>query len=87
MTDITTTLEVVKEFVLDQFLPGEDPAALAPDTELISTGIIDSLATLKLVAFLEENFGIHIEAKEVNPVTLNTLASISSLVESKLNPQ
>ena len=84
MTDITTIQEAIKSFVLTQFLPDEDPAELTLDTELISTGIIDSLATLKLITYLEEQFGISIEAHEVNVEQLNSVASVASLVESKL---
>ena len=33
----------VKHFILDNFLPGEDPANLTSDTELKESGILDSL--------------------------------------------
>ena len=39
----------VKTFILTEFLPGEDPAELTMDTPLITGGILDSIATLKLV--------------------------------------
>jgi acyl carrier protein len=74
----------VKEFILKEFLPGEDPAALTADTALMTTGILDSLATLKLVTYLEETFGIHVEAHEADAENLNTLADIVRLVTSKL---
>jgi acyl carrier protein len=75
--------ETVREYILREFLPGEDPAALTEDTPLISGGILDSLATLKLVAFLEESFGIQVEAHEVGQDNLNTIALIADYVESK----
>ena len=34
------------------------PSELTDDTPLITSGILDSIATLKLVTFLEERFGI-----------------------------
>ena len=46
--------QTVRKFILSEFLPGEDPNELADSTPLISGGILDSIATLKLVAFLEE---------------------------------
>jgi acyl carrier protein len=73
----------VKTFVLNEFLPGEDPAALTDTTPLISTGILDSIAVLKLVMFLESQFGITLEAHETDAEHLNTLADISQLVVSK----
>lgn len=82
MDDVKQT---VKQFILDEFLPGEDPASLTDSTDLVRQGIIDSLATLKLVSFLEERFNIQIEAYEVSPGSLNTLSDITSLVERKMN--
>jgi acyl carrier protein len=74
----------VKEFILKEFLPGEDPAALTDSTALMTTGILDSLATLKLVTYLEEEFQIQVQAHEADAENLNTLADIVRLVSSKL---
>jgi acyl carrier protein len=74
----------VKKYVLDEFLPGEDPAALTDTVPLIGTGILDSIAVLKLVMFLDQRFGITIEAHETGVENLNTLADITRLVKSKL---
>jgi acyl carrier protein len=73
----------VKDFILQEFLPGEDPTELRQDTPLITGGILDSIATLKLVAFLEEQFGVSIAAHEADVDHLNTLSDIASLVKSK----
>ena len=73
----------VKEFILREFLPGEDPAALMDDTPLITTGVLDSIATLKMVAFLEERYHITIEAHEADWEHLNTVAEIADLVRAK----
>jgi acyl carrier protein len=79
-----STEEVIREFILREFLPDENPDELTSTTELISTGILDSLATLKLVTFLEETFGITVAAHEADEDHLNTIADIEKLVQSKL---
>jgi len=76
-------LDQVKAFVLREFLPGEDPGELKPDTPLMTSGILDSIATLKLVTFLESEFDISVEAHEVDAENLNTLSLIAALVASK----
>lgn len=76
----------VKDFILGNFLQGEDPRNLTPTTELIRSGIIDSLATLELVSFLEERFGIELGPQDVGPENLGTLDSIDRLVRSKQPP-
>ena len=77
------TREVVRAFILENFLPGEDPRNLGDDTELKESGILDSLSTLKLVTFLEERFRIELEASDLDAATLSSVANIASLVEQK----
>jgi acyl carrier protein len=83
MDDIKTT---VKTFILKEFLPGEDPAELTEGTPLITGAILDSLATIKLVAFIEERYAVTLQAHEVDAENLNTIADIASLIASKLPP-
>ena len=73
----------VKTYILEQFLAGEDPNELTGDTPLMTTGILDSLATLKLVTYLEEKFDIAVEAHEADSENLNTLDLITDLVARK----
>ena len=75
--------QTVKTFILNEFLPGEDPANLTDSVHLIRDGILDSLATLKLVSFLEERFKIQLAAHEANPANFDSLSSIAALVERK----
>ncbi len=78
--DIKTT---VKTFILSEYLPGEDPAALTDTTALMTTGILDSIAVLKVVTFLENQFGITIEPHEAVVENLNTISDITRLVKTK----
>ena len=83
MMDQETIKATVKTFILNEFLPGEDPAALTDTTALVTTGILDSIAVLKAVTFLENQFGITIEPHEAVVENLNTLSDITRLVISK----
>jgi acyl carrier protein len=73
----------IKEYILREFLPGEDPEALTDSTPLVTGGILDSLATLKLVSFLEEHYGITLAAHEVDSEHLDTIDRVTELVEEK----
>ena len=75
--------QVVHRFILREFLPGEDPDELDGSTPLITGGILDSISTLKLVVFLEENFGINIEAHEAGVEHLDSIDQIADLVATK----
>jgi acyl carrier protein len=73
----------VKTFILEEFLPGEDPAELTMETPLITGGILDSIATLKLAMFLEERWHVKLSAHEMSPENLDTIALVADLVRSK----
>jgi acyl carrier protein len=75
--------QTIKKYLLSEFLAGEDPAALTETTPLITTGILDSIATLKLVGFLENQFSISVEAHETDPENLDTVERMAKLVRSK----
>ena len=77
------TVRTVKDFILENFLPGESPEALTNTTPLFTTGLLDSIASLQLVTFLEDQFGIKVAAHEVVSDNLNTLDSIAGFVRSK----
>ncbi len=79
----STIVEKVKKFVLEEFLPGEAPEELTAETELVTSGVLDSLAVLKLVTFLEEEFSIEVAAHEADEEHLDTLNLIADLVTSK----
>ena len=83
MAEQSAIRDEVKKFIIDEFLPGEDPDELTPDTPLVSSGILDSIATLKLVTFLEETYEISVEPHEVDAENLDTLDLITNLINSK----
>ena len=81
---MSEVLSKVREYILREFLPGAEPDELSESTPLITGGIIDSIATLRLVVFLQEEFNIELVAHDTDAENLDTLAHIVALVESKL---
>ena len=79
----TQLRDVVRPYILKEFLPGVPASQLTDDTPLISGGILDSLATVRLVAMLEERYKVEIEAHEASITHFNTVTDIASLVSSK----
>ena len=75
--------ESIKKFILCEYLPGEDPANLTDTTPLISAGVLDSIAILKLVDFLETTFVISVAANETDTEHLDTVERIARLVRAK----
>ena len=75
--------EAVKSYICENHLANEDSQEVSETTPLITSAILNSLSTLELVSFLEDTYGIDIEAHEVGIHNLNTLEAIAKFVESK----
>lgn len=81
--DVSEMKNTVREFILAEFLPGESSANLKDDTPLRTSGVLDSMATLKLVSFVEEKFGIEVEAHEAGVENFDRISDIAALIASK----
>jgi acyl carrier protein len=77
------TADTIRQFILSRYLPGETAENLRDDTPLRSSGILDSLATLSLISFLEEQFKIELEAHETDIDNFDRIEDIAALVERK----
>ena len=71
----------VRSFVLKNFLVGESADSLLDSSALVSTGVISSLATLELVAFLEERFGVTLRHHDLTSDRLDSVERVVALVE------
>jgi acyl carrier protein len=59
---------------------------LKDDTPLRTSGILDSVATLRLVNFVIEQYGIEVEAHETDVENFDSIDSIAAFVHSKGGP-
>ena len=75
--------DTIRDYILREYLPGESAANLTDETPLRTSGILDSMATLNLVTFLEESFGITIDAHETGIDQFDRIADIAALVAQK----
>jgi len=76
--------EKLRNFILKELCLDGNIKSLTDDEQLIEKGIIDSMSTLTLLAYLDENFGILLTEEELNPKNFATLQSICDLVAQKI---
>jgi acyl carrier protein len=81
-SDARTIMDQIRDHILKTYLPGEDASNLQDDTPLKSSGILDSLSTLKLVTFVEETWGITVSPSEASS-DFDRIEDIAALVQSK----
>lgn len=72
----------ITDFISKELLFDDPNAAVTIDTSLLD-GVIDSLALMQLVAFLEEEFGVDIEDAEITADHFRTVFDIGRLVAAK----
>jgi acyl carrier protein len=72
----------IKRFVLDEFLPDLTENQLATDYDLVDGGVIDSLGLLKLIAWLEQRFGVAVDDVELDPDSFRTIDAIDAFIAS-----
>lgn len=72
--------KTLRSFVLNNFLPGEDPATLADSTLLISSGVIASLSLLELATFIEEEFGVTLLPQDLGVEHMDSIDLLAKLV-------
>lgn len=71
----------IREFVKDEILFGDEQSGpLRDDTPLLD-GKVDSMALMRLVAFLEEEFDVQIDDVEITEENFQTVGDIAQLVE------
>lgn len=77
-----TVEALVRQFIIRQFR-ADDPAKLADDTLLMEEGIVDSVAMLAVIMFLESEFGIEVDNAEIIPDNLDSIERIAAFVAGK----
>jgi acyl carrier protein len=81
---VETIAQEIKEFVVGNFLFGQEGDGLPEDQSFLETGIIDSTGVLELVGFLEQHYGITVADRELVPENLDSIRNASSFVARKL---
>ena len=73
----------IKQFIVSNFLFGQEGNGFADDQSFLESGIIDSTGLLELVSFVEQTYGIAIGDRELVPENLDSLASLVRFVGKK----
>ena len=76
-------LNVIIQFIRDNFIAGRSDFVIDPDQSLIEKGIMDSTGVLELVEFLESTYSIKVEDDELIPENLETINNILKFLKTK----
>jgi acyl carrier protein len=75
--------ERIRDFLIEDLHWQGTRSELTEDLPLIENHVIDSMGLLRLVAWLEETYGVEIGDEEVVPANFGTITRIEGLISGK----
>lgn len=75
-------LETLISFVTSRF-PQAQAASIGPEEDLLRQGLLDSVAIMQIVDYIEEDLGVELEGDEITVENFKSLGAMARLVERK----
>ncbi|KOU53793.1 MULTISPECIES: acyl carrier protein [unclassified Streptomyces] len=76
------TAAEIRDFVVTQYLSGEDASDLTDDYDLIESGVIDSLGLVRLISHISQAYDVPLDDIEFGPVNFRSINAITDLITS-----
>ncbi len=76
------TIITVRNFIVEEFLPGTAPEELGEHDDLLNSGVLDSLGLLKMIVWIETTFDVPIGDTDLDPDNFSSLAAIDGFITS-----
>ena len=74
----------IMDFIKNEIVDGLMNINLDFSTDLIESGVIDSMGIMKLLVFVEESFNMKVSDSDLVPNNFESVDSISHLVEKSM---
>jgi len=81
--EVQTVLDQIRNFIVMNFLFGDESRTPAASESLLESGLVDSTGVLEIVDFLETDMGIRVEDDETLPSNLDSLDNLVAFVLRK----
>ena len=75
--------DTIRQFILSNYLPGESPENLRDDMPLLTSGVLDSLAAVGLISFLERRFGVELDVYDTSVERFDRVMDMAAAVVTK----
>ena len=79
-------VEELKAYILDELLFDRDDIILESDDPILEKKIIDSMALVQLVSFMEDQYGIQVEDDEYLIENFKTIRHMKDCILRKIQP-
>ena len=72
------------DFIIAELAQGKDIGGLKPDDDLLEDSLVDSLGIMRLIAFIEQQFGYVVPSEDVVIENFMTVSAIIDYLGPKL---
>ncbi|MFK0252377.1 acyl carrier protein [Streptomyces sp. NPDC090445] len=76
----TGTNDPIRDYIVQDFLAGEDTEDLTDDFDLIESTVVNSLGLVRLISWIAETYSIPVDDIPLEPDVYRTLADIRGFV-------
>lgn len=73
----------LREHIINQYIKTKEPEDFNDDYNLIDEGILDSLAIMNLIAWLEKHFSIEFDEGDIVLENFNSVNALFDFVQKK----
>jgi acyl carrier protein len=77
-------IEIITQFIIQELLKKPSDYQLAPDDDLLLSGLIDSLGIMRLVDFIAERFGYEVPPQDVTIENFSTIRILADYLKNKI---
>jgi acyl carrier protein len=77
-----TNQKVIIKYIQENLLNGKGEIELSPGDDLLGSGLLDSMAVMRLVGFLEDTFNIKIPPEDIVIENFMDVKAITNYVEN-----
>jgi acyl carrier protein len=85
MDNLTQIEDRIRQFIVQNLYFVEDEV-IPSDASFLETGVVDSTGVAELVAFVQSEFAIKVEAHEILVQNFDSIQKLASYVQRKLGP-
>ena len=75
--------EKLKQYIIENFLFGNENTSLDDGESFFESGIIDSTGILEIVGFVEDEFGFEVTDEELVPDNFDSIDKLVTYIEKK----
>ncbi|QKW05254.1 acyl carrier protein [Streptomyces sp. NA04227] len=72
----------MRNYIVQEFLDGEDSADLTPEFDLIDNGVVDSLGLVRVISHISRTYAIPVDDIPIAPDNFRTITAICAFIDN-----